>query len=445
MAEAQARCAAPAGGRSLLVRGERGLGPAAGRPCWPSARPAPGCCCPATCIAACCMAACWAGWNRSCSICPSIPSPVCGCRRSPERLERVLAAALAQGPVAALVLVDPTYQGLVADLPAQVALAHRAGLPVLVDQAHGRRRGPGRRRRSGGALPAEERHGPGPERGPAGPGGAGRCRRDRKGPALAADLQPQCPAAGLLGRGAGARGHGRRARARGSRAEARAARLQRPATEALAFPLVANGDPLRLVLATAPLGINGLEADAWLLARGVTAELPEPGALTFCLGLDPPTGSGATPASHCCRRCAGPWAETPSPRSWRPPAAPGGGAGSAHRPGLACAGRAGSPGAGLQDASPPTDLPLSPGDSAAGARRADRSGPRRLAAEASGASGPVRSLIRWGRGRFRSPMANPAFSARPTGRSSGISSPPGCRTAPLRMPPDSAPRPWSCG
>ena len=48
--------------------------------------------------------------------------------------------------------------------------------------------------------------------------------------------------------------------------------------------------PVRLVLATAPMGINGLEADAWLLERGVIAELPEPGSLTFCLGLQPPPG-----------------------------------------------------------------------------------------------------------------------------------------------------------
>jgi lysine decarboxylase len=60
--------------------------------------------------------------------------------------------------------------------------------------------------------------------------------------------------------------------------------------EALALPLVRNDDPLRLVLATAAMGINGLEADAWLLERGVIAELPEPGSLTFCLGLRPPPG-----------------------------------------------------------------------------------------------------------------------------------------------------------
>ncbi|MFM7265586.1 MAG: lysine decarboxylase, partial [Cyanobium sp.] len=54
-------------------------------------------------------------------------------------LERVLAAAMARpDPPVAAVLVDPTYQGLVADLPALIARLHGAGLPVLVDQAHGR-------------------------------------------------------------------------------------------------------------------------------------------------------------------------------------------------------------------------------------------------------------------------------------------------------------------
>ena len=41
-------------------------------------------------------------------------------------------------PLAALVLVSPSYQGQRAELPALVALAHGRGLPVLVDQAHGR-------------------------------------------------------------------------------------------------------------------------------------------------------------------------------------------------------------------------------------------------------------------------------------------------------------------
>jgi lysine decarboxylase len=54
------------------------------------------------------------------------------------------------------------------------------------------------------------------------------------------------------------------------------------------LPVVANQDPLRLLLNTAALGIDGLDADAWLIERGVIAELPEPGCLTFCLGLVPP-------------------------------------------------------------------------------------------------------------------------------------------------------------
>ena len=54
------------------------------------------------------------------------------------------------------------------------------------------------------------------------------------------------------------------------------------------FSLLPPADPLRLVLLTGPLGLSGLEADDWLLQRGVIAELPEPGALTFCLGLVPP-------------------------------------------------------------------------------------------------------------------------------------------------------------
>ena len=104
-------------------------------------------------------------------------------------------------------------------------------------------------------------------------------------------LQTSSPSALLLASTAAALEHGASAagRRQRQRAVARAGRL-RQRLEGLGLPLVANGDPLRLVLATAPLGINGLEADTWLLERGVIAELPEPGALTFCLGLNPPRG-----------------------------------------------------------------------------------------------------------------------------------------------------------
>lgn len=37
----------------------------------------------------------------------------------------------------AALLIHPTYYGMTGDLPAEIALAHEAGLPVLVDEAHG--------------------------------------------------------------------------------------------------------------------------------------------------------------------------------------------------------------------------------------------------------------------------------------------------------------------
>lgn len=49
-----------------------------------------------------------------------------------------VAAALEAHPEAKLVIVtSPTYEGVVSDVAAITALAHRAGVPVLVDEAHG--------------------------------------------------------------------------------------------------------------------------------------------------------------------------------------------------------------------------------------------------------------------------------------------------------------------
>ena len=205
-----------------------------------------------------------------------------------EHLGRVLAAAGADGP-AAVVLVDPTYHGFSGDLARLVRRIHAQGgrgLPVLVDQAHG----------DGSAL------------------GAGAdlvvlsCQKAAGGLAQSAVLlaqgsrvdygrlersllwlQTSSPSALLLASCAAALAHaqaeaGRRQR---DRAVRRAQELRRR-LESLGFPLVASADPLRLVLATAPLGIRGTEADGWLLQRRVVAELAEPGALTFCLGLEPP-------------------------------------------------------------------------------------------------------------------------------------------------------------
>ncbi|MFM7269435.1 MAG: lysine decarboxylase [Cyanobium sp.] len=209
-----------------------------------------------------------------------LPAPV-------EHLERVLAAALPLQPVG-LVLVDPTYQGLHADLHALVACLRRWApeLPLLVDEAHGQ----GRALAAGADLMVLSHQ-------KAGSGLAQSAVLALCGERLAPQtlersllwLQTSSPSALLLASSAAALVHGRSGagQRQRQRAEWRAQRL-RQRLESLGFSLVANHDPLRLVLNTAAHGINGLEADGWLLARGVAAELPEPGALTFCLGLNPP-------------------------------------------------------------------------------------------------------------------------------------------------------------
>ncbi|MFM7360745.1 MAG: lysine decarboxylase, partial [Cyanobium sp.] len=183
-----------------------------------------------------------------------LPAPV-------EHLERVLAAAMARSaPPQAAVLVDPTYQGLAADLAALVERLHAAGLPVLVDQAHG----------DGGAVAAGadltvlslQKHGGGLAQ------SAALLLRGGRVDAAALErsllwLQTSSPSALLLASSAAALAElgseaGRRRR---RRAEQRGLRLRRRLEAAGLSPLV-NADPLRLVLPIAPLGFTGLAADA---------------------------------------------------------------------------------------------------------------------------------------------------------------------------------------
>jgi len=204
---------------------------------------------------------------------------------SPAHLEAVLEAA---DPVAALVLVSPSYQGQRADLAALVALAHRRGLPVLVDQAHGR----GEALAAGADLVVLSAQKAG---GGLAQSAALLLQGDRVVQGALARallwLQTSSPSALLLASAEAALDDLTSAAGlrRWQRAVRVGERLQRRC-RAVGLPLAANDDPLRLVLHTAALGINGLDADAWLLERGVIAELPEPGALTFCLGLGPPAG-----------------------------------------------------------------------------------------------------------------------------------------------------------
>jgi lysine decarboxylase len=237
---------------------------------------------------------------------------------SPRHLEQVLRQALAGGPLAAVVLVDPTYHGFAADLSALVAVAHREALPVLVDQAHGH----GEALAAGADLVVLSLQ-------KAAGGLAQSAALLARGPRFDPEaierallwLQTSSPSALLLASSAAAIEH--LASPAGLRQRQRAERLAwrlRQRLEAEGFSLVANADPLRLVLAMAPLGLGGPAADAWLMQRGVIAELPEPGALTFCLGLVPPRGveHRLTRVLRALRRELGAGAE-PLPPFTRPP------------------------------------------------------------------------------------------------------------------------------
>jgi len=221
------------------------------------------------------------------------PTPAC--------LERHLAEALAAGPLAAVVLVSPSYQGLAADLPALVALAHQRGLPVLLDEAHGAHGGLDPRLPASGLASGADLVVQSLQKAAGGLAQSavllqGACA-DAQAAAARSEaierallwLQTSSPSALLLAAAATALDHLHSAA--GGRQLARAvdtALELRRRLEQMGMPLLSSDDPLRLCLHTAALGINGLDADAWLMERGVIAELPEPGCLTFCLGLAPP-------------------------------------------------------------------------------------------------------------------------------------------------------------
>ena len=54
--------------------------------------------------------------------------------------------------------------------------------------------------------------------------------------------------------------------------------------------MLQNEDPLRFLLHSGSIGISGFDADNWMISQGLVAELPEPGCLTFCIGLSPQRG-----------------------------------------------------------------------------------------------------------------------------------------------------------
>ena len=210
-----------------------------------------------------------------------------------EQVIQISAAPLVQRPVAA-VLVNPTYQGYAADLRQLIPLLHNRGLPVLVDEAHGFHftcriddELPVSALHAGADMVVHSLH-----KSAAGLGQTAVLwlQGDRVDPdcversltwfqtsSPSALLLASCEAALSMWQQPSGRSH-----------------LYRCLEDARALfnylrhkgvPLLTTDDPLRLVLHTAAAGLNGLDADNWLIRRRIIAELPEPGTITFCLGI----------------------------------------------------------------------------------------------------------------------------------------------------------------
>jgi len=247
-----------------------------------------------------------------------------------------LPQVLAAGPLQLLVLLSPTYQGRAAPLAELVALAHGCSVPVLVDEAHGGHFAlapdlPTAALAAGADLVVQSlakslgslaqtavlhRQGPRVE--------AGAVER------ALGWLQTSSPSLPLLlaaersiARAWGPAG-GRRLTRQLQQARQLATGLRRRG-----LPLLSTDDPLRLVLATGPLGWEGPAADAWLLQRGVIAECPEVLTLTFCLGFGPvrglerPLGRALAALAAAGGAAPPPLAPLPHPPLAEPPLSPG--------------------------------------------------------------------------------------------------------------------------
>lgn len=207
----------------------------------------------------------------------------------PGQLEQLLERS---GSVDLLVLLSPTYQGMASQLEQLVRIAHRHGVPVLVDEAHGGHFGlapglPPGAIAAGADLVVQSVH---KSLGGLGQSAAlhlqgNRIELERLQQALEW-LQTSSPSALLLL--SCEQAFAQRLLPSGRRQLStwlQQAEQLRQRLLSQGVPLLAVDDPLRLVLHTAPLGFSGADADAWLLECGVAAECPELFTLTFCLGL----------------------------------------------------------------------------------------------------------------------------------------------------------------
>ncbi len=196
--------------------------------------------------------------------------------------------------IAAVVLVNPTYQGYAVDLKPIVNQFHRCNWPVLVDEAHGAHFSidinlnlPRSALLSGADLVVHSLH-----KSASGlvqtsalwlNGDRVDTERIEKNISL---LQTTSPSALFLAscESAISELHNPTGQKKLKKRIYEARQIYSSLVKC-GLPLLKNQDPLKLILNTASVGVSGLEADKKLILRGIYGELPEPGSLTFCLGF----------------------------------------------------------------------------------------------------------------------------------------------------------------
>ena len=196
--------------------------------------------------------------------------------------------------IAAVVLVNPTYQGYSADMESLIKEVHSQSLPVLVDEAHGaylisqiRPDLPKSAISFGADLVVHSLHKSAP--------GLVQCavlwsQGDKVDPFKIQKsidlLQTSSPSSLLL------------ASCESSIKEIVESKglkkLKVCIEEAESLkdflinkevPVLKNSDPLRIILHTSKFGLSGIEVDKSFIKKRIIGELAEPGTLTFCLGF----------------------------------------------------------------------------------------------------------------------------------------------------------------
>ena len=203
--------------------------------------------------------------------------------------------------IAAVVLVNPTYQGYSADIESLIKEIHSQSLPVLIDEAHGaylisqiRSDLPKSALSFGADLVVHSLH-------KSAPGlvqSAVLWSQGNKVDPFKIErsielLQTSSPSSLLL-----ASCEISIKELIESKGQKKLKTLIEEAESLSGFlddhevPILKNSDPLRIILHTSKFGLSGIEVDKEFIKKRIIGELAEPGTLTFCLGFSSHKGLG---------------------------------------------------------------------------------------------------------------------------------------------------------